>query len=178
MNRKTFGTSALAVIVAAYSHHASAQSINFSPLQPVAGQAITAVFSEPFNCVAPTPALTTSTATTFTFASTLPNGSGIFNCSFIPAPPPTLSTFAVPMGSLPMGNYTVNWNIYQTQTSGPPTLLASTSAALVVTKGLIAAPGGGVDSTPALSIGSLLALGLVIAAAGWQQTRRIRFMMV
>jgi hypothetical protein len=115
---------------------AIAQSIEFSPAAPTGGEAVFATLSQPFSCEAQQPALTASSADSFTFDSIFPYG--IVNCPFIPFPPPTTSSFSVSLGSLLAGTYTVTWNIYLSQSSGAPTLLSSTSASLVVMPAVVA----------------------------------------
>ncbi|MHB8448418.1 MAG: hypothetical protein ACYC9P_10900 [Rudaea sp.] len=107
-----------------------AQSMTFAPAAPLAGETVVIAFSQPFNCERPQPMLTASTASSFTFSSNFP--SGIVNCGAIPIPPPTTSNSTAVLGALSPGIYTVNWNIYQDQSSGAPTLLSSTSTQLVV----------------------------------------------
>lgn len=112
---------------------AIAQSISFSPPAPTGGETVVATLSQPYNCAAPQPMLTASSADSFTFDSILPDG--IVNCPFIPFPPPTTSSFPITLGSLSQGTYAVTWNIYLSQSSGAPILLSSTSASVVVMPG-------------------------------------------
>ena len=112
-----------------------AQSITFSPPAPTADETVVATLSQPFNCAAPQPELTASSADSLTFSSILPNG--IVNCGVIPFPPPTRSSFDVSLGSLLAGTYAITWNIYLSQSPAAPTLLSSTSASLVVLPGVV-----------------------------------------
>ena len=118
-----------------------AQSITFSPPAPKSGETISVTFTEPFNCAALAPVLATSSADSFTFASTLTDG--IVNCPFVPFPPPATSSFTVSLGVLPAGTYGVTWNDYLRHVAdGSTTLLGSAKATLVVAPGsVVISPG-------------------------------------
>lgn len=122
----------LACVFVLFARATIAQSISFFPPAPMSGETVAATLSQPFNCAAPQPTLSASSADAFTFDSILPDG--IVNCAFIPFPPPATSDFLVNLGSPLPGTYTVTWNIFLNQSSGAPTLLSSTSASLVVTR--------------------------------------------
>jgi hypothetical protein len=131
-----------------------AQSINVSPAIPTSSDAITATFTQPFDCTASQPALVDRSGASLVFESVLPNG--IVHCPFIPVPPPQVSEFSASLGTLGAGMYTVTWKIYRAQPSGSPQLLSTASASFIVT----AARGAGaaVAFTPALSAWALLLL--------------------
>jgi hypothetical protein len=121
-----------------FARLAIAQSIAFSPPAPTGGEPVVATLSQPFDCAAPQPALTASSANSFTFDSIIPS---IVNCAFVPFPPPTTSSFSVSLGSLSAGTYAVTWNIYLSQSPEAPMLLSSTSASLVVMPGMAISAG-------------------------------------
>jgi hypothetical protein len=114
----------------AFARQGAAQTMTFAPAAPLAGETVVIVFRQPFNCAAPQPKLTASSANAFTFTSTF--GSGIVNCPVVLDPPPPESISTAVLGALASGTYTINWDMEQEQSSGSPTLLSHTSAPLVV----------------------------------------------
>jgi len=160
-----FAGCCLLAIAAPWVH---AQSISVSPASPTSSDAITATFTQPFDCTAPQPALVDRSGASLTFESVLP--SGIVNCPFIPVPPPQVSQFSAALGTLGAGMYTVTWKIYRAQPSGSPQLLSTASAAFTVA----AARGAGtsVASTPALSAWALLLLVAGCALLALRSLRR------
>jgi len=152
-------------------HGAAAQTITVVPSDPVAGQPVSALLSQPFDCAAPQPTLSAQTATSFTFDSILP--SGIVNCAVVPMPPPATSNFSVDLGNLATGSYTVNWHIYINQM--PPLLQSTATTNFVVAPGTSAPGQPGAAATPTLSVWAMLALGLaclVLGMCGLRQRSR------
>jgi hypothetical protein len=154
MFRNRFTRFAGCCVLAIAAPWVHAQSIGVSPASPTSSDAITATFTQPFDCSAPQPSLVDQSGTSLTFESVLPNG--IVNCPFIPVPPPQVSQFSAALGTLGAGMYTVTWKIYRAQPSGSPQLLSTASASFTVS----AARGAGaaVAFTPALSAWALLLL--------------------
>lgn len=148
------------------------QTIGFSPTAPLSGQAISIVFTEPFDCAAQPPTLAQQTPGSLVYESLLPPPGTIFNCPFIPFPAPATTTLTVALGALPPGTYAVTWNTYQSQNSGSPMLLSTAAATLVVA----AAPPLGTGSNgiwydPAYTGSGFNVLmsgaGLIVTYYGW-----------
>jgi len=162
--RRDFRKLAVVCVLMLLAAPVFAQSIAFSPSAPKGGDTVVATLTQPFNCSAQMPVLSTGPSGSITLDTVLPYG--IVHCPFIPVPEPLTTVHTVTLGALPSGTYAVTWNISLGQPSGDPMLLTSTSASLVVAPGVTANGAAVLDPLPALSTWALVALAGLCALFG------------